>query len=83
MIDGGNTTSTDWFVTAPENDKTGKKRTWYDDDERAAFDAGSGIIGPGRRGPTTDGSDGPLPRAALCSAMQESAQTLTKQLLYR
>ena len=41
--------------------------------ERAAFVAGSGMIRPGTMGPTTDGSDGPLPRAALCSAMQESA----------
>jgi len=29
MIDGGSTASPDWFVTAPRNDKTGKKRTWY------------------------------------------------------
>jgi hypothetical protein len=51
--------------------------------ETAAFVAWSGFVRPGRRGPTTDGSDGPLPRAASCSAMQESAATLTKQLLYR
>jgi len=29
MIDGGSTASPDWFVTAPKNDKTGKKQTWY------------------------------------------------------
>jgi hypothetical protein len=52
-------------------------------DETAAFVARSGIIGPGTMGPTTDGSDGPLPRAVLCSAMQERAERLTKQLLYR
>jgi hypothetical protein len=51
--------------------------------ERAAFVAGSGFVLPGTRGLTSDGSDGPLPQAALCSAMQESAGTLTKQLLCR
>jgi len=53
------------------------------DGERAAFVAGSGMIRPGRRGPTTDGSDGPLPQTPLCSVMQERATRLTKQLLYR
>ena len=61
----------------------GFRRSHRGEAERAAFVAGSGIIGPGTIGPTTDGSDGPLPRAELCSAMQESAATLTKQLLYR
>ena len=46
-------------------------------DETAESVAGSGRIRPRRRGPTTDSSDGPLPQAALCSAMQESAGTVT------